>query len=165
MKKRQVFPSSEYPLSDEICEFMDTHQGFFESLKLAKKKRFKLLPVIGITHTPEGHPKSADEIIGMFYCDVDNLRGNVAPFFKQDYVVNVCGSNREFISYSATQADGDYVRPLTEFFETYGSDGKFYHRQGAKPWEHHYNVADDLPDYPGLRQVGKDMLFLCRKSA
>jgi hypothetical protein len=137
---------------------MDTHADFFNSLKLADNTRFKLIPIIAITHTPNSHQRNSDEIIGMFYCDTNNYRANRLPFFKQDYVVNIDSLNQEFISYSASQSGGRYVRPLADFFSTYGNNGQFYHRNGTRPWEHHYNNANDLPDYPGLRQAGQNLL-------
>lgn len=158
MTKRQDFPPNDYPFSNELCDFMDAHTDFFDSLKLANDTRFKLIPIIAITHTPNGHPRNSDEIIGMFYCDVDNYHANRLPFFKQDYVVNIGSLSQEFVSYSASQSSGNYVKPLADFFTMYGSNGQFYHRNGTRPWEHHYNNAIDLPDYPGLRQAGQDLL-------
>jgi hypothetical protein len=158
MTKRQDFPANEYPFSDQLCNFMDAHADFFDSLKLANYTRFKLIPIIAITHTPDTHLRSGDEIIGMFYCDVDNYHENRPPFFKQDYVVNIDGMNQKFVSYSASQSSGAYVKPMADFFTMYGNNGQFYHRNGTRPWEHHYDNARDLPDYLGLRQAGQDLL-------
>jgi len=153
MNSREKFPKDKYPFSDELCNFMDQHPEFFQSLKLAKPNRFVFIPIIFTSHLPVGHPKSADEVIGVWYLDKKSLKENSKPLFKQDFIVNIGKSNHEFISYSAVNKDGKYVRPIKEFFKNYGENGKFYH--DGRRWQHWYNDTSDLPAEPNLKYLAE----------
>lgn len=155
---RTKYPEDKYPFSDELCNFMDQHPEFHDSLKLANPKRFKFIPVIILSHTPESHPLSSDQVIGLFYYD------KKTRIFKQDYIVNKDQGHVEFISYSASQNDGDYVKPIESFFDDYGNKGPFYHRSDlACKWEHHYSSVESLPDVCDLRNLARRILKNSKK--
>jgi len=147
---RRKFPASKYPFSDALCSFWDKHKEAFQSLKLSNLNRFAVIPVIFTSRTPYPHEKCKDEVIGIWYLDKQK------NIFKQDFIVNVKGKHKEFISYSANNNNGKYVRPLKEFFEKYGANGKFYH--DGKRWQHHYRNLEDLPDEPNLKRLAKEIL-------
>ncbi len=153
MTFRDKFPKNQYPFSDELCDFMDNNPEFFCSLKLSNSSRFKFIPLIFTSHTPNNHTKHKDEVIGMWYLDTSknicNYHSRIC-FFKQDFVVNIGKRNKEFVSYSADIESGKYVKPISEFFRIYGSGGKFYH--DGKEWQHHYADISSLPDEPRLRE-------------
>lgn len=156
MTFREKFPKECYPFSDELCLFMDQHPEFFRSLKLSNPKRFKFIPLIFISHTPPSHARSKDEVIGMWYLDTHKIKcpqHKCICLFKQDFVVNIGKYDRKFISYSADNRNGEYVRPIKEFFDRYGDNGKFYHDD--KEWQHHYADVHFLPDEPKLRQCAQ----------
>lgn len=147
MKFRDRFPSQEYPISDDLCIFWDNHPDMFQSLKLSNQSRFKFIKVIFCSYSPTGHQNCNDEVIGMWYYDMNK------GIFKQDFIVNIEAKGKKYISYSTNNNNGKYVRPIKEFFEKYGQNGKFYHDD--KRWQHHYNAIDDLPDEENLKFLAK----------
>ena len=124
---------------------MDQHPEFLESLKLLNP-RFYFLPQVILSSQPLGEQRAEDEVIGLLYVDQLHVQEDKKPLFKQDFIVNRGRQGQEFVSYSAFQESGAYVRPIAEFFSTYGKDGMYYHRTGIKPWQHHYDDVADLPD-------------------
>lgn len=140
------FLYKKYPFSDSLKNFMLTHSGFFQSLKLSSPNRFTSIPLIITSHTPMGHPRYQDEVIGMWYLDKSGQqcrRHRRICKFKQDFIVNLGTLNIEFVSYTENKSVGKYVRPLSEFFKHYGNRGKFYH--DGSEWQHHYGSIDELP--------------------
>ena len=158
MSLRRQYPKNRYPLSDALCIFMDNHPEVYNTLKLSNETRFLFIPIIGLTYLPKEEFRSNDEVIGMFYLDKVNHKLNKTPLFKQDFIVNQNSENRYYVSYSADKNNGKYIKSLSEFFLIYGKNGKFYHRNGKKPWQHHYDYVIDLPDYPNLRETAKALL-------
>lgn len=152
MMARNKFPKPEYPFSDELCNFLDAHPEFFNSLKLSKPGRFEFIKLIFTSHTTPPHPMCSDEVIGMWYYDKSKpicKSHNCVCLFKQDFVVNKNHLNKEFVSYSTGNNDGVFVKPIKEFFKLYGDGQNFYH-DGSK-WQHHYKDVIDLPDEPYLK--------------
>jgi len=162
---RAKYPKNEYPFSDGICSFWDSHSEAFNALKLNNPKKFDFLGVIFLSHTPSSHPKSSDEVIGIWYLDYS---GSSCKFhkricwFKQDFIVNIKKQDKEFVTYSANYEEGKYVKPINDFFRLYGDDGKFFHN--GKEWQHHYFNVLDLPDEPTLRKSAKQILIKRRIS-
>lgn len=144
LRSRERFRGKRFPFSNELYDFMDQHPEFLESLKILNP-RFYFLPQVILSTQPLGEEHAQDQVIGLFYLDQLHLQEGKKPLFKQDFIVNVGRQGGEFVSYSALQENGPYVRPITDFFRTYGKDGKYYHRSGERPWEHHYDDAADLP--------------------
>ena len=141
LKRR--FSHKRYPFSDEILRFMEVEVSFYASLKLANWRRFQVIPRILTSHTPADHPLNSDQVIGVFYFDTRGTGTGNQPFFKQDFIVNPGGLNREFISYAAGFPISQYVRPIQDFFSNYGSNRQYYH-QGSR-WNHHYLDLANLP--------------------
>lgn len=159
MDSRAKFPIKKYPFSDELCLFMDKNPKFFNSLKLANSKRFEFIPLIFTSHTPKLHPKSKDEVIGMWYLDKDKKKckeHNIVCLFKQDFVVNIGYKNKEFISYSTNNNKGKYIKPIKVFFRLYGENGKYYHK--GNQWQHHYRNVKDLPNESRLKSFANKLI-------
>jgi hypothetical protein len=151
---RVQFPN--YPFSDQLYDFMDSHRDFYESLKLSNDMDFECIPYIMLSSTPPGHLRYRDQVIGMFYFDKTERFCNFHKgicLFKQDFVINTNSANTEFVSYSTSNDKGKYVRPIKEFFTLYGDKGKFYH-QGSE-WHHHYADIADLPNDQRLKDLAK----------
>ncbi|MBI2887516.1 MAG: hypothetical protein HYY02_09935 [Chloroflexi bacterium] len=149
MKSRERFPKDQYPFSDELCYWMESHPEFYRSLKLSNPGRFVFIPYMIISHLPDGHPRSNDQVLGMFYLDKGNLKKGKGALFKQDFVVNVQSQGKEFVSYTRTKPCGKFVQPINNFFQTYGSGGRYYHKGNA--WPHDFADVDELP--PELRDI------------
>jgi hypothetical protein len=159
MTFREQFPANEYPLSDELCAFIDAHPKAREALKFNNTKRFMPIPLIFTSGLPTTHPRHADEIIGIWYIDKNDKlcpRHNKVCRFKQDFIVNIEKGNQDFVVYSAGKQHQKYVRPMKEFFSAYGQNGSYYH--DGKQWNHHYATITDLPDEPNLRKLASNLL-------
>mgnify|MGYP001566357369 CR=1 FL=1 len=153
LKRR--FPHRHYPFSDPLLKFMEAEPTFYASLKLANWRRFKTIPRIITSHTPTGHSHSQDEIIGVWYFDLEGTGVNGHPFFKQDFIVNIGRMDREFHSYTVGFPTNQYVHQIGDFFNTYGLNGQYYHR-GSR-WEHHYLDVADLPNDRDLKSWGRSL--------
>ncbi len=123
---------------------MDAHPEFEDSLKLTNP-RFRFLPGMILSSQPRSAAHARDDVIGIWYLDTKNQKEGMKPLFKQDFIVDVGRMSSEFVSYSANQSNGPYVRPIGEFFQKYGDGQRYYYRSGAKPWQHHYDGVNDLP--------------------
>lgn len=154
LKRR--FPHRHYPFSDQLLRFMESEPDFYTSLKLANWRRFKTIPRILTSHTPTGHPRSQDEVIGIWYFDLEGTGANRNPFFKQDFIVNIDRMNREFHSYTVGFPSSRYVHQIGDFFNTYGLNGRYYCR-GSR-WEHHYLDVTDLPNDQTLKSWGQSLM-------
>lgn len=159
---KDKYPPDKYPIDDGIYNFADNNQDFHQSLKLFKLDRFVLIPgVFFISHTPPGHPKCNDVVIGMFYYDTSP---NICRYhnrrckFKQDFIVNVNGESREFISYSSFHSRGQYVKSIDEFFDIYGENGRYYYK--GDEWHHHYRDIEDLPDDIVLKEEARKIQIM-----
>lgn len=158
MKARDKFPSPPNPFSDGLLDYMDKDIFFYNSLKLANVSDFRFLGILFTSHTPSGHPSSTDEVIGLWYGDINNIKSNSHPHFKQDFIVNIQKQDRGFISYTIKRfVNGNSVKLINDFFRDYGDAGKFYHN-GLR-WQHHYKTINDLPNEPGLHDAAKNLLI------
>jgi hypothetical protein len=158
MSFREKYPKKKYPFSDAICDFMDSNPPFHDSLKLANTTSFTFLPIILTSFLPDNHPLHSDEVLGFFY--YDKKKG----LFKQDFVVNKSNTGKVFYSYvdkktKSKNSSCSFVCLIDDFFTTYGSGGKYYHRDHTKPWMHHYEEFDDLPENPYLRKYARDTIL------
>lgn len=158
MNIRKEYPEIYYPFSDELCSFMQSERIFYDSLKLAHPERFEFLPIIFTSHLPHWHKKSTDEIIGLWYLDKQNLKEGEKPIFKQDFIVNKESSGKEFHAYvdkiTAKKMKCKFTHEIDDFYKEYGDNKKFYHREHpSKPWMHHYDDINDLPDEPNLKNI------------
>lgn len=136
---------------------MDRNTDFYLSLKLSNSDRFAFLKPIFTSHTPAGHAKSMDEVIGFWYADIKNITTQKGAQFKQDFIVNLKNEDRQFISYASKKfINNDDVLLINLFFREYGENGNFYHN--GQLWQHHYNSIEDLPDEPGLREAAQKIL-------
>jgi hypothetical protein len=177
MRARDRYPASRYPLSDQLCAFMDVHPEFHESLKLHNTKRFHFLRCILSSGLPSGEHHADDEVIGLWYLDKQNLlrlSGDRAraiserrPFFKQDFIVNVGSREAEYVSYTAEsifeqiqkKIQTPYIRLIDDFFLQYGKGGAYYHN-GLR-WQHEYPDVEDLPAEKGLRDLARQARDHC----
>jgi len=160
MTFREQFPADKYPLSDELCTFIDSNPKAREALKFSNTKRFIAIPLIFTSNTPKTHPKHKDEVIGLWSIDKSGefcSRHKTVCSLKQDFIVNIEKKNQDYVVYTADRKFKKLVRPIKEFFKVYGQDGKFYHN--GKEWNHHYAKIDDLPDEPNLRKLVSELLF------
>lgn len=159
MNFREKYPAGEYPISDAICSFWDAHPDVYNSLKLSNANKFEFLKTIFTSHTPPSHHRSNDQVIGFWYLDFSGVLCQFHKricWFKQDFIVNLNEKHKEFVSYSAKIENGKYIRPISEFFNLYGSSGKFYH--DGKEWQHHYFNIEGLPDEPNLKKLAQQAL-------
>ena len=157
MRKR--YPPNKYPFSDDLYEFMENHPEAEAALKLSSPKRFVTIPLIFTPSLPQGHAKSADQVIGVWYYDKAKATcrfHNRVCNFKQDFIVNVGTLGKEYVVYTASKKTPPYSQPISEFFKVYGSNGKFYH-DGNKEWNHHYENANDLPAKPNLVMLAQSI--------
>ena len=151
-----------YPSSNELWSFIESHPEFLLSLKIFNLQKFEFIPLIFVLTLPPEHPRFGDEILGFWYVDKENLINNQMPIFKQDYVVNKNKGGKEFISYSRDVYDGEFVKPLREFFSIYGVAGKYFH-DNLKP-DHHYKKISDLPDEK-LKLLAENIINKLQKSS
>jgi hypothetical protein len=147
---RRRYPAETHVFSDQLCMFMDAHPAFERSLKLVNTSRFHFLGWIITSRTPPSHARSKDQVIGVWYLDKQNHAAGRAPFFKQDFIVNIGARQDEYVSFldkqTLSQAGGSpFVRLIDDFFIDYGEAGKYYHRGHDRPWLHHFDDVGDLP--------------------
>lgn len=155
MRKR--YPPTNYPFSDDLYKFMENHPEAEAALKLSSPKRFITVPLIFTSGLPQGHAKSADQVIGVWYYDKAKATcrfHNRVCNFKQDFIVNVGTLGKEYVVYTASKKSPPYSQPISIFFKEYGSNGKFYH-DGNKEWNHHYESSKDLPAEPNLVKLAQ----------
>ena len=160
MSYREKYPPNEFPFSDEICAFMDSNPSFYDSLKLANTTRFTFLPRILTSSFPNNHPLHRDQVLGFFYYDKNK------KYSKQDFIVNKNKEGKEFYSYvdketKRKHSSCNFVCSIKDFFVVYGSGGKYYYREHpTKPWMHHYEKFDDLPEDPEFRELARGIIKL-----
>lgn len=138
------------PFSSSLIVYINNHPEFRISLKLYNLTRFKVLHTIFLSYPPS--LPTEDEVVGIYYCDVNNVKKNKYPYFKQDFVVN--HNNQSFTSYTAIKSQSKDVKHITEFFTNIGQ-GKYYGTANGKG-DHHYNDVNDL--HPDLKEEAKLIL-------
>lgn len=125
------------PFSIQLKEYIKKNPGFKISLKLYNLSRFVVFQTIFLSYSPV-YPQ--DEVIGIFYCDIENVRKSKSPFFKQDYIVN--HNNGVFTSYTSIKTQTRDVKHINDFFNKYGKR-KYYGTDRGKG-DHHYDNVSDL---------------------
>lgn len=127
------------PFREEILYWCKTHQEFKNNLKALVSRRFLPLGVITISY-PSG---TNDEVIGIYAYDYKNN----PPLFKQDFIVDVGMTHKEFVLYTGfpkgTQSTKD-VKHIKEFFIKYGQDGNYA--------DSHHLTFEQLPEDKELRR-------------
>lgn len=109
------------PFSAELIAWCDSHFEIKHALKVANPDRFIAL---GQVTTSSSSNKPDDQVIGFYAYDY------VAEQFKQDFIVNVGGTNTEFVLYTRLPKEdkdlhGRYVKDINEFFAVYGRRGDY----------------------------------------
>lgn len=106
------------PFSDEIIAWCQSHSDFKEALKIANADRFHAMGMV-LTSWPKKRP--TDYVVGFVAYDM------VEQIFKQDFIVDVGGSHKEFVLYTKLPSKrySKYVRHINEFFTIYGRDGNY----------------------------------------
>lgn len=119
------------PYSKELIAFCKADQDFKNALKINNPSRFVSLGAIVTSHSPF---VPEDEIIGFYTYDYK------IGIFKQDFIVNVGGENKDFILYTrlAGKQSSKNVKDISQFFTKY-SKGKYY-------IETHHPKYEDLPE-------------------
>lgn len=142
---------------------MDSNPDFLKSLKLYEDKKFAFIPLLVCSGSPK---LPQDQVLGFFYVDIQNARDGKTPLFKQDFVVNVGRTDRDFRSYAAKQfVNGKDVHLIDDFFRDYGDNGTYYHHLDGrkKPWNHHYAQIPDLPNDANFQCAATVALQNCTK--
>ena len=121
------------PFSKELKELCFTDADFSKSLKINNPQRFVSLGAVVTSYSPL-YPN--DQIIGFYTYDY----GAKIPKFKQDFIVNIDGKNKEFVLYTRRPKGitSKKIKDINEFFAKY-SQGKYY-------VESHHPKFADLPD-------------------
>ena len=99
------------PFSQEIIDWCRVYPEFQKGLKALASERFLHLGAIIITHPPGTN----DEVIGIYAYDYKNN----PPLFKQDFIVNVGETNKDFILYTGFPKgvqNTKYVKHINDFF-------------------------------------------------
>lgn len=160
MTARQDYPANNYPFSSEMCLFIDNHPEFLRALKLSNTNRFQYIPLIFTSSTPNTHPLTKDQVIGMWYIDKNNYYAGRHPFFKQDFIINKNSLQIEYIVFASRaimrRESSPYIKSIDDFFQDYGQGGQYYHNENR--WDHYYNTVNDLPDEPRLRRLATDFI-------
>lgn len=137
------------PFSNSLDEYIRKNPQFRNSMKLYNPKRFIPLGTIFLSRSPD-HP--TDEVIGILYCDIDNVKKNRHPFFKQDFVIN--HGNKNFTSYTSIKTQSKNIKHINDFFAKYGNR-KYYGTDKGRGG-HHYN--DVLNLHPLLQSEAYEIL-------
>jgi hypothetical protein len=146
---------------------MDEHGDFLSSLRLNKPKEYVFIPLIFVSHPPDEHAQTLDEVIGLWYLNMKHLQEPPTDpekliLYKQDFIVNVKGDGKEFHSYISGELykrekgfnKSVYVHTIKDFYEKYGENRKYYTRPNHKKfWMHHYRDENELPDEPSLKSA------------
>jgi hypothetical protein len=106
------------PLSEPLKNWMRSHPEFIANLKFAYEDRF--IP-LGAALTSHPRDYLQDEVIGFIVYDMKVGK------FKQDYIVNLGGTNTEFVLYSKAPGSQDHknVHHIKSFFNKYDHDGSY----------------------------------------
>jgi|GEM_PF-3023255 hypothetical protein len=104
------------PFSEELIAWCASHPEIKQALKVANPDRFIAL---GHVTTSFSSNKPEDQVIGFYTYDY------MAERFKQDFIVNVGNTNREFVLYTRLPKEdkglyGRCVKDINEFFAVYG---------------------------------------------
>lgn len=106
------------PFSKELRGWCKNHPEFQEALKVVRANRFVAL---GVVYTSSCPLYPGDQVIGFLVYDYKDCK------FKQDFIVNIRGQNKEFIVYSRVPGGqpSKYVKDIHEFDSKY-AQGKYY---------------------------------------
>lgn len=106
------------PFSDEIIAWCHAHPNFKDALKVANADRFHGLGMV-LTSKPNKRPD--DYVIGFVAYDM------VERKFKQDFIVDIGSSHKEFVLYTKLPSKNydKYVQHINNFFAVYGKDGNY----------------------------------------
>ena len=109
------------PFSDGLISWCNSHPEFKEALKVTNPDRFIALGHITTSYS-QNRPK--DQVIGFYTYDY------IAEKFKQDFIVNVGGTDDEFVLYTRLPKEskglqGKYVQDINQFFTVYGKRGDY----------------------------------------
>jgi len=137
------------PFSAQLEEYIKKNPNFKKSLKLYNQSRFEVFQRIFLSYPPI-FPN--DEVIGLLYCDKENVKKNKKPFFKQDYIVN--HGNGIFTSYTNISPQAKDVKHIKDFFNKYGRS-KYYGTDKGKG-DHHYDDVSDL--HPAFQKEAQGIL-------
>jgi len=104
------------PFSAELIAWCSSHPEIKQALKVTNPDRFVAL---GHVTTSSSSNKPKDQVIGFYAYDY------IVERFKQDFIVNVGNTNREFVLYTRLPKEdkglyGRYVKDINEFFAIYG---------------------------------------------
>jgi hypothetical protein len=135
------------PFSDPLMSWCRKHPTFRAALKNVYADKFISLGAISITY-PRSHPNSV--VYGVFTYDYTRSK----PLFKQDFIVNKEGLDREFILYTRDKKNlSKYVKDINEFYVKYGAGGDYKNT--------HHLKLDELPE--GLRDRGLYVIGLANR--
>lgn len=120
------------PFSEEIKAFCNKNPEFKEALKVIYVERFITLGALAVSH-PSIAPE--DKVIGIYVYDYQIKN----PIFKQDFIVDVGGTGKEFVLYTGGTPSGGQkrVKHIKEFFSKYGVNGEYK--------DTHWQLIDQLP--------------------
>lgn len=106
------------PFSDNIVAWCHAHPEFKEALKVTNPDRFYPLGMVTVTKT-KNVPN--DKVIGFMAYDME------AKIFKQDFIVDLNGKEREFVLYTRhpQRQYGRRVRDINDFYARYGKNGDY----------------------------------------
>jgi len=109
------------PFSDELIAWSRVHPELKEALKPMHPERFIALGHVTTSYSPN---KPDDQVIGFYAYDY------IAEQFKQDFIVNIGGTNSEFVLYTRLPKEnkslhGKYIKDINEFFAVYGKRGDY----------------------------------------
>jgi hypothetical protein len=138
------------PFSSELVEWIRARPDFKEGLKFSNPDGFLALGAISCSHTPD---VPGDEVIGFFAYDTKE------KLFKQDFIVNVGGTDTQFVLYSKQPSKryGKYVKHFNEFKAKYAINGRYQN-------VHHLSLADlDAMNNPGLSERARDTIALANR--
>lgn len=134
------------PFSKELVEWCKNHPDFSKALKIIYPEKFLTLGAIVTSHSPH---KPEDEVIGI-YTYAYRMK---SPIFKQDFVINVGGLQKQFILYTKYPSKSKIVKDISDFYKTYGRNGNYLNT--------HHLSFDDLPDK--VKWAGERAINLANK--
>lgn len=131
------------PFPPKLITWANSHKLFLEALKNVYPEKF-ISPGVIIVHPPIKNDQAyvGDVVIGVLTYHHELSK----PTFKQDFIVNKKGLDKEFVLYSRNPSGSSkYVKDINEFFAKYG---KFGHSRN----NHHLSL-EELPNQLQLRAM------------
>src|SRR3990172_10109507 len=107
MSTREELIIEMMPFSQELIDWCKIHHDFSKALKIIYPEKFITLGGV-VTSSSPNFPD--DQVIGV-YAYAYQLK---SPIFKQDFVVNKGGLNKEFVLYTRypNRSDIKYIRDI-----------------------------------------------------